>query len=175
VVLHFPPGIRYGQEIALRGYGTIRLVKFVLLVLAAGLAVSGACRNIDVVTNSYATLAEAQQAGAMERGWIPKELPPGAHDIREAHDLDSNRRWGLFNFHESDAGAMRAMLQPEEITLAGASCDIPGRVEWWPVLLRNTLDPERIKAAGLQSYRSRNDSLIVVLNWNQRRAYYWSR
>ena len=150
-------------------------MKQALVLAAVGMAISSGCRNVDVVTASYATLAEAQQAGAIDRGWMPKGLPQGAYEIREAHDLDSNRRWGLFNFHESDVEAMRAMLQPEEITLAGVSCDIPGRVEWWPVLLRNTLDPERIKAAGLQSYRSRNDSLIVVLNWNQRRAYYWSR
>jgi hypothetical protein len=150
-------------------------VKHALLILALGLVGSAGCRNIDVVTGSYATLAEAQHAGVIEQGWMPKGLPPGAHDIREAHDLDSNRRWGLFNFHESDAEALRAMLQPEEITLEGVSCDIPGRVEWWPVLLRNTLDPEQIKAAGLKSYRSRDDSLVVVLNWNQRRAFYWTR
>jgi hypothetical protein len=150
-------------------------VKQALVLAAVGMAISSGCRNVDVVTGSYATLAEAQQAGAIDRGWMPKGLPQGAYEIREAHDLDANRRWGLFNFRESDAEAMRAMLQPEEITLAGVSCDIPGRVEWWPVLLRNTLDPEQIKAAGLQSYRSRNDSLIVVLNWKQRRAYYWTR
>ena len=36
--------------------------------------------------NTYATLAEARAAGAVERGWLPPLLPAGAHDIREAHD-----------------------------------------------------------------------------------------
>ncbi|HEX9092926.1 MAG TPA: hypothetical protein VF902_03000, partial [Coriobacteriia bacterium] len=71
-------------------------------LLLVTLLASTACRNTDVVTGTYATLAEARQAGAIERGWIPAFVPAGAHDLREAHDLDTSRRWGLFNFAESD-------------------------------------------------------------------------
>jgi len=79
----------------------------------------------------------------------------------------------LFNFPPQDAGALRAMLHADETTLAGVECDIPGRIEWWPVLLRGSVNAEQAKAAGLQSYRSRQGRLIVVVNWNQGRAYYW--
>ena len=88
-------------------------------------------------------------------------------------DLDSGRRWGLFNFLPQDADGLRALLSAEENSLAGVECDIPGRIEWWPVLLRGTVDAEQAKAAGLQSYRSRQGSLVVVVNWKQGRAYYW--
>lgn len=138
-------------------------------------ALSGAsCSDLDVVTASYRTLAEARDAGAIERGWVPEGLPEGTHELREAHDLDSNRRWGLFNFPPPRGDELRALLEPHEISLAGVTCDIPARIEWWPVLLRNRLDHERIKSAGLKAYRARGGGLLFVVNWEQGRAYYWS-
>ena len=65
------------------------------------------------------------------------------------------------------------MLQDEEMSLAGVDCDIPARIEWWPILLRGRVNAEQAKAAGLQSYRSRQGDLVVVVNWKQGRAYYW--
>ena len=144
-----------------------------LAVMVAVAATSSGCRDKDIVTNSYATLAEARDDGAPGRGDLPPGAPEGAHDIRTASDLDSGRRWGLFDFLAQDADALRAMLIAEEISLAGVECDIPGRIEWWPVLLRGTVNAEQAKAAGLQAYRSRQGGLVVVVNWKQGRAYYW--
>jgi hypothetical protein len=132
------------------------------------------CRDIDVVTESYASLKEAAASGAIERGWLPRMLPEGARDIREAHDLDSNRRWGLFDFPQSDAAALRAALG-SEISLAGHSCNPPRRIEWWPVMLRERLDAEQIAATGLRAYAAREGDLVFAVNWNQGRAYYWTR
>jgi hypothetical protein len=146
-----------------------------LVILVAVAAFATGCGDLDVVTAAYATRAEAEQAGAVERGWVPAAVPPDAHDLREAHDLDTNRTWGLFNFPPADARTLRAQLQPDEIAVSGLECDIPGRIEWWPVLLRGTLDADRIKAAGLQPYRARQQDLIVIVNWKQGRAYYWRR
>jgi len=144
-----------------------------LVSLALGmLAVSG-CRDVDVVTESYATLAEATAARAIERGWIPRGLPPGALEIREAHDLDSNRRWGVFSFPQNEADALRGTLGGE-LSLAGHTCNPPRRIEWWPVLLRERLDAERITATGLRAYQAREGGLIFAVNWNQGRAYYWT-
>lgn len=142
-------------------------------IVVASATMSSGCRDKDIVTNSYATLAEARDAGALTRGDLPPGVPEGVHDIRTAADLDSGRRWGLFNFLQEDASALRAMLSVEETSLAGVECDIPGRIEWWPVLLRGTVNAEQAKAAGLQSYRSRQGSLAFVVNWKQGRAYFW--
>ena len=140
-------------------------------VIVAGAA---ACRDVDVVTASYATLNEAAAAGAVERGWVPRALPSGAYEIREAHDLDSNRRWGLFNFRPEDADALRGSLG-SEVSLAGQTCTPPRRIEWWPILLREHLDHERIAATGLRAFSDREGDLIYAVNWNQGRAYYWTR
>lgn len=143
------------------------------VLLAAVL--SPACRNADVVTGTYATVAEAREAGAIDRGWIPALVPAGAHDLREAHDLDTNRRWGLFNFTDADEGALRAALKPEPISLEGHTCDVARRIEWWPVMLRGRLQDEQIRATGLSTYFAREpQDLVVAINWKQRRAYYWT-
>lgn len=141
----------------------------------AALVLAGqGCRDLDVVTASYATLQEAQQAGAVERGWLPPGLPAGTFDIREAHSTDTNRRWGLFSFPPEGSSSLRRLLEPTEASLAGQVCDAPGRIEWWPVLLRGELDEERIRAAGLRPYRTTDGTLLVAVNWSQRRAYYWT-
>jgi hypothetical protein len=132
------------------------------------------CRDIDVVTATYATLAEARQAGALDRGMISALLPAGAVDIREAHDPDSNRQWGLFNFAPSDADALRNSLRDEDASIDGVDCGMPGRIEWWPVILRGRINGEQVKNAGLIAHRARQGRFIVVVNWKQRRAYYWS-
>lgn len=132
-----------------------------------------ACRDLDVTTASYATLAEARSAGAIERGWVPEGLPGGAYELREAHDLDTNRRWGLFSFPQGQADTLRALLKSDEVDLTGVTVDIPARIEWWPVLLRGSLDAERIRATGLKAHRSATGDLLFLVNWEQGRAYYW--
>jgi hypothetical protein len=130
------------------------------------------CSDLEVVTNTYATADEAR--AAVERGWIPAILPTGAHDIREAHDNAGPRRWGLFSFRDEDAGFLRSRLG-DEVDLSGIRADAPPRIEWWPILLRGTLEGERLTSTGLKGYPVSGQQLIVAVNWNQRRAYYWSR
>ncbi len=144
-----------------------------LLVAAVVTTMSMSCRDKDVVTESYATMAEAREAGAPGRADLPEGLPEGVYEIRTASDLNSGRRWGLFNFLQADADAIRSVLGADEMSLEGVECDIPGRIEWWPTLLRGLVNAEHAKAAGLQAYRSRQGGLIVVVNWKQGRAYYW--
>ena len=147
-------------------------------VVAAGAALAllvlTGCRNLDVVTEAYATLAEAQAAGAVDRGWLPRGLPPGTYELRLAHDLDSNRRWGLFNFPAAEGETLRALIE-SEIPFDGLTCSPPRRIEWWPVLLRERLDGERIRATGVRGYAAKGSDLILAVNWAQGRAYYWSR
>jgi hypothetical protein len=137
------------------------------------IAAAVACSGVNSKTNAYATLAEARAAGAIEQGWVPEGLPPGAHDLREAHLPESSKRWGLFEYARSEEAVLRALLQPDEVSLDGQHCDIPGRVEWWPVALRGDLDAARIAATGIRAYRSKTGDLIFAVNWRQGRAYYW--
>lgn len=74
-----------------------RLIAIVLLSLSA-------CS--EQVEEAYPTWAEAQRAGAVERGWIPAFVPQSARQIRDSHDLDSNRQTLFFVARPSDVDAM---------------------------------------------------------------------
>jgi hypothetical protein len=138
------------------------------------IALAPACSGINSQTNSFATLTEARQAGAIAQGRIPEGLPPGSHDLREAHLPGTPQRWGIVNFPQAEAEALRELLNAEEISLDGLTCDAPGRIEWWPIVLRGSLNAGRIAATGVRSYRAKTGDLIFAVNWSQGRAYYWS-
>ena len=117
------------------------------VLAASAVALSaGGCKNINVRTEAYATLAEAQAAGAVDRGWLPRGLPPGTRELRVAHDGDSNGRWGLFDFPPEQGDALRTLVGPE-ISFDGLECNPPGRIEWWPILLRQRLDGFKVPKA----------------------------
>jgi len=145
-----------------------------LLILLVLLLLVTACAGPTVHTATYATVAEARAAGALERGWVPATLPENAYELRAAYAIDGDDRWGLFNFRPADAEELRARLQPQEVSLAGTVMNIPPRIEWWPVLLRGRLDAERIQTTGLRAYHAKSGALMVAVNWNQGRAYYWT-
>ena len=145
----------------------LALVGLAVLLLAG-------CSGPTVHTATYASFAEAKAAGAVDKGLVPAMLPPNAYELRAAYAPNGSERWGLFNFRDADAEALRSVLQPEEISFAGTEMTIPGRIEWWPVILRGTLDAERIEATGLRAYQSRTGGLRFAVNWKQGRAYYWT-
>lgn len=133
-----------------------------------------ACSGPTVHTATYATLKEARGSGAVQTGKVPALLPENAYELRAAYATTGWQRWGIINFRAEDAQALREVLHPDEISLAGTVMDIPGRIEWWPVLLRGRLDTERIATTGLHAYRAKTDALVFAVNWNQGRAYYWT-
>jgi hypothetical protein len=145
----------------------------VIGVVCAALILAG-CGDVNVETDSYATMLEARQRGAVERGWVPAFLPDAMYELRAAYDTSGARRWGIANFRPADADVVRAVLAPGDAALSGVSVDIPPRIEWWPIALRNQLDPDTIAATGLRAHRSRDGAYLFAVNWNQGRAYYWT-
>lgn len=141
-------------------------------LVAAAMVLAG-CAGIKSQTNSYATLSEARQSGAIAKGWIPDGLPTSSHDIREGHVPGASQRWGLFEYPHDEEGALRALLEPQEIAADGLPCDVPARIEWWPPVLRGPLDGSRVEATGARIYRAKAGGFMFAVNWNQGRAYYW--
>jgi hypothetical protein len=133
-----------------------------------------ACSGIRSQTNSFATLAEAREAGAISSGSIPEGLPPSAHDIREGHVPGTRQRWGLFEYPHAEEPALRDLLQPDEMRGDSGRCEVPPRIEWWPVMLRGQVDAGRLATTGVRVYRAKQGDLLYAVNWSQGRAYYWS-
>ena len=156
------------------GFSRMDLAPLRRVPAALALLLSAACGGMNSQTHAFATLIEARQSGAIATGRMPEGLPPSSHDIREAHVPGTSQRWGIINFPQSEAHVLRALLQAEQIPLDGHECDIPARIEWWPIELRGVLNGTRIAATGTQGYRARNGELIFAVNWRQGRAYYWA-
>ena len=146
-----------------------------LTVLCAAILAAGACSGRNVQTATYATTSEARSDGAMEKGYVPSILPGNAYELRAAYAVNGHQRWGLFNFPANASDELRAILEPEEVSLSGTVMDVPGRIEWWPLILRGNIDAERAKITGLRAYHARSGSLVFAVNWSQGRAYYWTR
>jgi hypothetical protein len=147
------------------------------LVRACAMAVAAVilpgCAGINSQTYSFATLDEARRAGAIARGWLPEGLPASSHDIRVAQVPNTSQHWGIINFPRAEEGSLKALLQAGEVSLTGEHCDMPGRIEWWPIVLRGELDGDRLAATGIRGYRAKSGQLLFAVNWNQGRAYYW--
>jgi hypothetical protein len=149
------------------------VMPFVVSGIVAGALFLAGCAGIKAQTNSYETLSEARQAGAIAKGWIPEGLPDGSHDIREGHVPGRSQHWGIFEYPRAEEATLRALLEPEEIAIDGLPCDVPARIEWWPRVLRGPLDASKVAATGARVYRAKDGGLLFAVNWNQGRAYYW--
>ena len=129
-----------------------------------------ACGDLRVKMGVFNTVDEARQGGAIAAGWIPERVPAGATDLREGH-LPDGRHWGVFAFQAADEAAVRS-LAGDEITTGSLACDPPGRLEFWPRLIRTPVNVEQVRATGFRLYHAA-DGRTYAINWGQGRAYYW--
>jgi hypothetical protein len=136
-----------------------------LLVLAAC-----AGSPLSVKVGVFNSLEEARNAGAIASGWVPDGLPGGATDLREGH-MPDGRHWGVFAFKPADEPAVRALVAGEIMT-GPLACDPPGRLEFWPRVLRTPVDVDKVRSTGFRIY-SGSGGRTYVVNWGQGRAYYW--
>ena len=141
----------------------------VLKVLVALLVLTG-CGDLRVKMGVFNTVDEARQGGAIDAGWIPARVPASATDLREGH-LPDGRHWGVFAFDAANEAAVRS-LAGEEITTGSLTCDPPGRLEFWPRLIRTPVNVEQVRTTGFRLYRAA-DGRTYAVNWGQGRAYYW--
>lgn len=84
----------------------------------------------EAVDESYATWAEAREAGAIEKGWIPSFVPPTARDLRDRHDLDTNAQRLTFSAPPSDTSKMVRGLRPVTNEDADAASRLAHEIKW---------------------------------------------
>lgn len=128
----------------------------------------------------YESLEEAQSAGAFERGWIPKTLPPSATEIRETHVIDTNQTWGVFSYSADDLQWTRSLASLS----AGEELNIrpPRSVSWWNPRLQGRLTVASLNRAGLEVLQYRGapfhaaagpDLVYFFVSESDRKAYFW--
>jgi len=115
------------------GIALIPIAGFVLLCLmvpALGILYAG-----EDIHAEYATYADAEADGAVERGWIRDFVPTSAVNIRDSHNLDSNAQWMSFEFDPSDRPKMEEKLAPAKravIPFSGPGFLFDKVDPWWP-------------------------------------------
>ena len=65
--------------------------------------------NVEI--NRYDSLETVKTQGAIESGWIPKNLPASAYDIAETHEIDNTTVVGKFSYREEDEKSFLAGLK----------------------------------------------------------------
>ena len=146
------------------------VLKVLAIVAALGVIAGCAGSPLSVKLAVFNTVDEARNAGAIQAGWVPDGLPGRTSDLRAGY-MPDGRHWGVFAFPSSEEAALRRLAR-DEITSGTLECDPPGRLEFWPRLLRTPIDIERVRATGFRLYRG-GDSRTYAINWGQGRAYYW--
>ncbi len=86
--------------------------KMLLIVLVVVISVYWVLRSYfpNVEINHYDAVGTVQENGVMEKGWVPKILPPSAYDIVETHDVDKRSVFGEFSYKEQDEEAFLSQL-----------------------------------------------------------------
>ena len=93
--------------------------------LAVAVAVLAALACTEQRESSYATHAELLAAGEGARSWFPEWLPGDATNLRESHDLDTNRTIGRFTAGET-------IELPQDLCRQVSEIQNPGAAGWWP-------------------------------------------
>ena len=56
----------------------------------------------DIQINKYENMQQVKEDKAIQRGWVPANLPESAYNIAETHDIDANQLFGSFYYKEDD-------------------------------------------------------------------------
>jgi hypothetical protein len=137
----------------------------------------------EIIEDQYPTLKEA--ATEIEQGWIPKFLPSSSKNIREVHDLDTNRGIITFVFDASEADTFTGRLKAvPKNQLSQIECPVAPRKSWWPEFLEAGRLSAAVEGQKLDVYEFGNDAsgrikdgkiqkCFIVIDRKNSRAFIW--
>lgn len=143
-----------------------------ILPLGSGLLVAIlACSDTHAM--SYARYEDAVRDGAISRGWIPAFVPSSATNIREAHDIDTNRSWLRLTV---PAGDTSVLIGASAIALSEARMLGPlppvSIGSWLPELRNPPMNTPRASIR-MRVHVVASDSLCIALEPVEHTAYIW--
>ena len=139
------------------------MVLLVVLVLA--------CTSCERFDTAYPRVRDAQADGAIDRGWVPSQLPASASDVREWHDLDTNRGFGRVTIDAVDAAWVRQHYMPIPPGTQLVVREQRGDPDWWPQPLRGTLDHAMLQARGISLFQAQGFSF--AMDASSQTLYFW--
>lgn len=93
----------------------------IIVLVALGVLAVAVFDDMDTVTTTYPTRAEAEADKLFERGWLPSLIPSTATNIRVTNDLDSNFSEGSFSFQPSESATFTGILHRLDATSLSGS------------------------------------------------------
>lgn len=120
----------------------------------------------------YATLAEARQAGAVERGWIPAWVPQGATELEEAHDPETGRQRLKFRAPAAELAALGGALPRLHVSRICPSRGAPAIEGSWPEAVEEGSAAWKLRYLSATSPEGR--SLAVAIEGTSSTVYAWS-
>ena len=152
-------------------------------VLCVGLTSFLVARSSDRRESFYPSLADADKARAITRGWIPDFLPENARTIREAHEISLSTEWCAFEFLPAAEQYLRHKLKSVDVLPSSVKRVPSPGVSWWPAVLDGNLDVEKIHHEGLDLYVVITPETSVTMSvslfaidWSKGNGFfYWTR
>ena len=129
----------------------------------------------------YASLADADKAGAVTHGWIPDDLlPRSSHAIHEVHEISPSTEWCAFEFVPNDTQNLHKNLKTFDALPPSVRRVPDPRVSWWPAALEGSLDPVKIHSAGFELYivevpatSVTRDVLLFAIDWSKGGGFFY--
>ncbi len=152
--------------------------------IVGALAILSVCTLVachgDRRESFYPSLADAEKAGAIDRGWVPDFLPMSSHSIHEVHDPSPSTTWCAFEFPPGEPRSFRKHLDSAEAPAASIVHIQNPDTPWWPRVLTGNLSEEGARHAGFDLYVTvqpetplTKEVLIFAVDWKQGRAHFF--
>jgi hypothetical protein len=102
---------RHGVSLIKLLYAMKSFALVITLPLAALGIVLAVLRYMEYTENpksAFESYEELERSGLIARGWLPQYLPPSATNIKESHNLDTNRVWATFRYQLGDLSSVES-------------------------------------------------------------------
>jgi hypothetical protein len=147
----------------------------ILTILVCVIALTVSCDD-EIVAAKYSNLEAARQAGAIDKGWLPDNLPGGSYQVREVHVIDTGETWGEVRFPPAERAEFeKTLLQASDSELDGHDLSAAPRGDWWPKFLTGKLRAQTLRDQGFGAYSSKTHVFWFAVSWTDGHAYFWQR
>ncbi|MCL6714020.1 hypothetical protein M8R20_44325 [Pseudomonas sp. R2.Fl] len=127
---------------ATRIFVSMRFFSVAVVVMLSLLACSEVFGPNETVSRAYGDYIYASKEGALESGWLPREIPVSAHEIVESHNVDSNEMWVRFNYENEGVSGFIDGCEVRSNPLFPNARRTRRNAPWWPERLMQGKEDE---------------------------------
>lgn len=124
----------------------------------------------ETFKSAYKTLDQAKADGAIQRGWVPDNLPAESYDIREIHNLDTNWVRGSFSLTSDEFKQFKASLQ-RDLRIKSQYVDLePNGADKFKLDRKESTRTLSMRGYEIYTYKY----FGYAIHWGQGHGFYWN-